>query len=448
MPDTTPKHSPWGASKFEQIMLCPGSTVLQQDLPNTTSKYAAEGTAAHQVLTRWALQGNQPAADFIGANIVVDEFDFDVDEDMARHVQVCVDYVRDVAGDDGTVLVDQRVDYSDYLGLPAGSAYGTLDVAILKGEEIISLDFKYGMGVEVSAERNVQVSLYALGILAQVNGLLGDFTSVRLAISQPRTKAAVSEYAMTVEELEAWGRGAARSAVASAINAGTCAVNRGNEASNWEEVFLNPGEKQCKFCRAKATCPALRDEVASEVFHKAPASPEEFENYVDNARAMGACTTTLESVVACEKAQGHSANPWLAAALSKVDLIEDWCKAVRAETERRMLAGETVPGYKLVQGKRGARQWADAAQAEELLRKVFRLPVEKAYDLKLISPTTAEKLHKAGDIGPRQWPKAQSLITQPEGKLHVAPLADGRPAIEVKPVVEDFDVVDPGAEFA
>ena len=34
---------------------------------------------------------------------------------------------------------------------------------------------------------------------------------------------------------------------------------------------------------------------------------------------------------------------YLSIAMGKVALVEDWCKAVRAETERRLLAGEKLP---------------------------------------------------------------------------------------------------------
>ena len=141
-------------------------------------------------------------------------------------------------------------------------------------------------------------------------------------------------------------------------------------------------------------------------------------------------------VLAAEELQ-YADEAWLSAALGKIDLIEDWCKAVRAEAERRLLAGQPVPGWKLVQGKKGARQWADAKAAEDAL-KSMRLKPDDMYEMKLISPTTAEKLYKAGTIGPRQWPHLQGLITQSEGKPHVAPESDSRPALVVTPVVEEF----------
>lgn len=412
---TEPAHSKWSASGFEQKMLCPGSHVLQAGLPNSSSKYAAEGTAAHQVLT-WALQQSKAAAEFIGTAIAADGFTFVVDEDMARHVQVTIDYVHDLAGDDGVVFADIRVNYSSYLDVPEQEAWGTADVIIARGDEIIVVDFKYGMGVEVSAEKNPQMSLYALGALQAYNGLVADFTRVRMAISQPRVRTAPSEYDLSVEELEAWGRSTARSAVATCQNA---AASVGH--AEFDATFVRPGEKQCKFCRAKATCPALRAEVASTVAMESyAASPDEFAD-------LGVATPHAESEAA-----------WLQVCLDKADMIEDWCKAVRAEVERRLLAGDGVPGYKLVQGKRSARQWQDAKAAEQML-KTFRVKIEDMYDMKLISPTSAEKLAKAETIGKRQWPKLAELIVQNEGKPHVAPAADPRPAIAVTPVADDFE---------
>lgn len=425
----TAAHSYWSASKFESLMLCPGKIVLEDGAPDNTNAYAAEGTAAHQVLT-WALQEDRPAAAYIGRAIHLDDrgkpcdlqdalYHYEVDEEMAEHVQTCIDYCLDLKGDDGVLFADIRVNYSTYLDVAEDTAWGTADVIIARGDELIVVDFKYGRGVEVDAESNPQMSLYGLGALQAYQGLVADFERVRLAISQPRVKSAPSEWDCSVEELEAWGRSTARSAV------NTCLIAKDTHAvghTDFEKVFLRPAEKACKFCKAKATCPALLQAVADTVSNQhAPASVDEFE-------PVGA------DVI--RKAPADR----VAYALTRVDLIEDWCKAVRAEAERRLLAGDKVPGFKVVQGKKGARQWADAKAAEETL-KTMRVKLEDMYDFKLISPTTAEKLAKAGTIGPRQWPKLQGLITQNEGKPHVAPESDSRPALAVTPVVEDFSDV-------
>ncbi|RYF45629.1 MAG: DUF2800 domain-containing protein, partial [Comamonadaceae bacterium] len=110
------------------------------------------------------------------------------------------------------------------------------------------------------------------------------------------------------------------------------------------------------------------------------------------------------------------------------------------EVETRLLAGQPVPGFKLVQGKKGNRQWTSKEEAEALL-KAMRVKHDQMYDYTVISPTTAEKLAKAEVIGPRQWPKVVALITQSEGKPSVAPESDKRPALAIAAAAEDFDDV-------
>jgi hypothetical protein len=79
----------------------------------------------------------------------------------------------------------------------------------------------------------------------------------------------------------------------------------------------------------------------------------------------------------------------------------------------------------------------------------MRLRVEEMYDLKLISPTSAEKLTK-GDkpvIGPKQWKKLQDHITRSEPKPSVAPQSDKREPYTPTPAVDDFQpVVDEAAD--
>lgn len=426
----TAAHSYWSASKFESLMLCPGKIVLEDGAPDNTNVYAAEGTAAHQVLT-WALQEDQPASAYIGRVIHLDErgkvsdtgtaFLFEVDQDMAEHVQTCVDYCMDLKGDDGVLFADIRVNYSSYLDVDHDTAWGTADVIVARGDELIVVDFKYGRGVEVDAERNPQMSLYGLGALQAYQGLCGDFKRIRMAISQPRVKSAPSEWDCTVEELEAWGRSTARSAVATCINASNLKGNAAGAVMDreWEETFLRPAEKACKFCKAKATCPALRDDLTKTTVGVVAATPDEF-----------ADLTTPE-------VNENTDQDWIEALVAKADLFEDLLKAARGELERRLLAGIPSKNFKLVQGKKGNRSWHKDADIESVLR-AMRLKDDEMYDRKVIGPATAEKLAKAGAIGPRQWVKLQGHITQPDGKPHVAPESDPRPALDIRPVAEDF----------
>lgn len=385
----------FSASSFERLMLCPGSAVLTAGAPRTSTQYSAEGTAIHQVAANMltGLGGLEA-----GEEVSADGFTFRWDHDMQDCAQAYVDYVLGLDGD--ALWVETRVQFGQVIGVnDSEDGFGTADAIVAKGSELIVADLKTGRGVSVEAADNPQLKLYALGALEKLDGLAGDFETVRLVIVQPRA-GGVKEWTILADELREWAAGPARDAVDLVLSA------HSPDNPDMFGEYLNPTDKGCKFCAAKATCPALREEVSQEVFDVSEFAGEPVDE---------------------QKLEADE----LAVALSKVDMIEDWCKAIRAEAERRLLAGESVPGFKVVAGKRGARTWADPAEVEKLFKETFRLKVEEAYDLKLISPTSAEKLHKAGVIGPRQWSKVTSLITQSEGKPHVAPESDPRPALDV-----------------
>ena len=177
--------------------------------------------------------------------------------------------------------------------------------------------------------------------------------------------------------------------------------------------YLNPHEDACRFCKAAATCPALRSTAVAAV------SADEFDD-ISGAGALPQLQQAVERVA-------EASDETLDRLYPALDLVEQWVGAVRARIEQRLLDGATLLNAKLVLGKAGNRAWKDEAQAEELL-KAMRLKHDQMYAYKLISPTSAEKLAKAGDIGPRQWPKLQQLITRPDGKPTVVPMSDKRDA--------------------
>jgi Protein of unknown function (DUF2800) len=414
-------HSSYSASGFEAAMLCPGKPVMEKGKPNRSSIYAATGTVAHMLLEFALRDGTEPPA-YLGRIFQVEGFDIEVDEDMVDAVETALGNIREMAGG-AAIMPEQQVNYSRYLQVGRDEAWGTADAIVPRGDELQVHDYKNGSGVVVEADENPQMMLYGLGALEAVNDLLGPFKTVRLVIHQPNVKSAPSEWSCTVAELEHW-----------ALTKAGDAVDKRRLAADAADIgdYLNPGEKQCKFCRAKATCPALRTEVAKVVFTDATvATPEEFAA----AQVHGKEELTSDG------------SDWLAASMKKADLIEDWVKAVRAEVEHRLLDGQEVPGYKVVEGKLGHRKWTDPAAVEAEL-KTMRLKEAEMYDFKLISPTTAEKLAKAKVIGPRQWPKLKTMYSQTKGKPHVAPATDSRPALVLTPAVDDFSDVSSVSDFA
>lgn len=448
-------HAQLSPSSAARWMACPGSVALSRDIPNTSSAYADEGTAAHELAAKCLTDGSS-TQDRIGLVITVNDTDFTVDQDMADYVGVYVRRIRDLVDSlGGELLVEQRLDISsitgEYLNVNTGNrckfdveggywfdsvtedvvaeedierASGTSDAVILLDDEIIIADLKYGQGVQVDAVGNKQLRIYALAAL-EAYDLLGTVKRVRMIIDQPRKKH-YSEEVISVEDLRHFAEEVKRAA--ERVEAARTYIGQWDEL---HEKYLTPGEKQCQFCPAKGKCPKLRDEVLDTVFAQAPATVDEFEA-IDTK-------TTLEEVKELIAAGKYDRpGDWLGIAMGKVDLVEAWCKAVRAEVETMLLAGDDVKGFKLVEGRRGSRAWANPDDAEATL-KSMRLKTEQMYDFKLISPTTAEKLAKAGDIGPRQWSKLQEMITQADGKPSVAPVSDKRPALVVKPVADEFD---------
>ncbi len=396
-------HSKYSASASSRWMNCPGSMVLGRDAPRTSSVYSRWGTAAHEVAAL-CLTTDCGASNYLNRRMEVEGHAIPVDGEMLACVQSYVDLVRSLRDTLGAeLLVEQRLDYGTMLN--STEAWGTGDAVLLADDEIIVIDLKTGMGEKVEAEDNTQLMLYALGAMAAHPRRT--FKTVRIMICQPRA-GGTTEWTTTVDALLAFA-GVAERAVD--------AVETAELARTDEELarYLVPGEKQCRWCPAAATCPALRAEVAQTVFSTTAASPDDF---IDGTPPPKDFT-----------------EEWLSKSMEAAPLVEHWLKAVRAEVEARLLAAKPVPGFKLVRGKQGNRAWADEQAAEDMLRKTFRLKVEEAYDMKLISPTSAEKVLAEQ---PKRWAKMQPLITRADGKLSVAPESDKRPAISVAPVADEF----------
>jgi hypothetical protein len=403
-------------------MRCAGALAMEADCPDTSSAFADEGTAAHQV-AEWALTENKPAAAYIGRRVDVGPHKtVECTADMAEYVQTYVDAIHQRIEEfklRGAVsvelLVEVRVDFSEFVGYP--ESFGTSDVVLLVdwGDtmQIDVNDLKFGRGVKVYAEDNEQMMIYALGAYDQFSAL-GDYTTVSWCIHQPRL-GHVDAAECDAQGLLTWAKEQLRPAAERA-------VMYFESATPLVSSDLTPGDKQCKFCKAKGKCPAAAQFALNTVA----------DDFVDMTREL-----EPQISAAIERVQ-NSDGLHVAELLRQIDFIESWCKAVRARAELDLLAGKPVPGFKLVNGRAGARKWGDELAVEAAL-KAMRLKKEEMYDFKLISPTTAEKLAKAGTIGERQWPKLQALITQAEGGLSVAPESDKRPAVVITPTADDFE---------
>jgi hypothetical protein len=439
---------------------CHAKVWREKDLPDTSNEAADEGTAAHFLLEQ-CLDKNVDADFFTGQRIKVEggetEFHthgaYAVGPDMTREIQKVLDVARDHA-DGATIYAEQELRIEQFTG--EEGATGTSDMVIVKGSEICIDDLKYGRGIQVFAEENEQLLIYGGSALDDFD-MLGDMQTLRMRISQPRLNH-FDEWVIPVSE--ARERLAAIRATADRIIAGP------------EGLTATPGDKQCRFCKASATCNERIDftlqlitdtftdldkgfikvempqaeKLLAQSFGVKPAAITYHHEYSEDRAGTLAESphftvkkpNVRPSLEAAEARLPDASDERLATLMDAANMIEGFAKAVRAEVERRLLAGKfTDARYKLVEGQQGARSWTSEEEAEAAL-KAMRLKVDQMYDFKLISPTTAEKVLK--EANPRKWTKLQPLIGRSDGKPSVAPASDKRPALSMA-IAEQFDAL-------
>jgi hypothetical protein len=428
--------SPSGADRW---MVCPGSVRLSEGMPDTSSKAADEGTAAHFMAAE-CLIAKVDAIVHLGKtiNVVVEiatknevclwnsrnfkdyehRTSFVVDEDMCRYVQVYLDLVRDLATG-GELYVEYALDISHLTG--EKDAEGTLDVHIVKPKELIVIDLKYGHH-PVYAKDNRQLRMYGLAAYNEYS-LLQDFDTVRLMISQPRVFDEPSEHVYTVVELLEFAE-----EVKVAARQATAVVK--NPDGSVFDAWLNPGEAQCKYCRGKLSCPKFGQATQALVTDQFDVIGE-VANIDTNPSAMaGNIDHLIESYTP----------EYLNKMANSVGLVKQWCKAVEEARDRFLLEQNgQLADWKVVQSKDGNREWENPEAAEALMKRM-KIGEAHMYSKKLVSAPQAEKLFKEKIIGERQWPKLQELITRKAGGKTVVPATDKRPALTH--VADQFDVVE------
>jgi hypothetical protein len=436
-------HARKGPSGADTWAVCYGAPALCDGKPNVSSVYARWGTCAHEVAglilaaavvtpttpedtTKY---GNKPwwspenAEAYVGRIFLIEGHEVEFDMEMADCVNDYVAQVETYWEPGDVLLVEQAVPIDHITG--EEGATGTSDCIIIKPAkaEIIAIDLKGGKGVAVYAEDNRQAAMYSDGAIVEHDLFHGPFDWVTSVITQPRLQS-VSEHRVSREEHDAFVAGLRADAVISA-----CADEDFGrlDMDLWVETYLRPGGKQCRFCNAKSTCPALLGEVTTALRATA-ANPDDFPD-LSLPKQASAAAGDMSTVDAGKLAEAYRA----------IKLIESWIASVRDAVHSRLHDGQTVPGFALYEGSEGARAWSSEDKAEKLL-KAARVKADTMYSKKLISYPQAEKQFKNT---PALWAKLAPLVSRSPAKPIVASEGDPKktpwsPA--AKP--EDFPVLD------
>lgn len=138
-------HAELSPSSAARWMTCPGSVALCRGIEDKGSRYADEGTAAHELAER-ILKGEDGAA-LVGG---MAENGLPFTAEMLVDVRKYTDYVQNlVETTGGTLFVEEKLPLDHITG--ETGARGTADAVVITDDEIIVIDLKFGMGEKVDA---------------------------------------------------------------------------------------------------------------------------------------------------------------------------------------------------------------------------------------------------------------------------------------------------------
>lgn len=377
-------HALLSPSSSHRWMNCTPSARLEENIPSKSSAASDEGTVAHE-LSEYAIQkylagGYIPLIDELPVPKEIAENKY-YSHEMEKYVTDYVCYVCDVYEviEGAKMSIERKFDLTMYVP----ECFGSCDCDIV-GETVLNIiDLKYGKGVQVEAENNTQLMLYALGVLRSLPPeKQAKIETVRMHIAQVRL-GHFPVFEMSARDLTHWAIHVLRPTA--------------------EKAFAGQGETKvgshCKFCKFKAQCRAQRDALVNE-----------FETHRET-KAL-----SLEEI---------------GEILNKADMFTDWLASVKQFAMSEALSGKRVNGWKLVEG-RSARVIKDEAEALKRL-------TEAGFDREALINT---KIKGIGDLERTVGKKPltvllDGVIIKPQGAPTLAPESDKREPIQ--PTLDMFE---------
>lgn len=421
MPNVHAKKSP---SSSKRWMTCAGSNNLIDKLiedgaipEDSTSKYAAEGTVAHDLGEICLRDGVHPSK-FLGEKREADGFTFTVNQNMLDAVEVYVNYINDQIHD---ALVQADIDLEMHLEVwcslsslgVIGMDGGTTDCMLINREhEVIeNIDYKHGAGVPVDVIGNTQTMMYSVGALLKLQEEGVDISNWQVynTIVQPRAAhrdGPIRTESMSATELLEWSE-------ETLIPAG--------HACDEEDAPLVPSDEGCRFCPAAGSCTALYEKTQMVAI-----SDFEDDSFPD-PRIM----TKEQKIIV----------------MDHIDVIRSYLVAVENQVKLEMDGGSNdyEGKYKLVR-KTAHRKFTEDAFDEDFSPLLDHMEPEEMYTKKpkgigdiekVLKKKFREEGYKGKGLDQIVGDVMSDVTIKPEGDIVVAPMSDKRSAVPAS-AVGDF----------
>lgn len=393
--------SPSGAKRW--LTCTPSARMIEEvqkkfALPEESSEYAKEGTVAHEIaeklLTAYVSGEELPTIEEVTPHLIEQGYEEFEPEFPAIYETVRLKYFEIIVElyeslNDAKLYPEVEVDFSDIV--PEG--HGISDCVITSEDTLYVIDLKYGV-YPVEAKENPQLRLYALGALEKFEDpLFSSFENVSMTIIQPRIADSIKQDIITVQELKKWANDYVKPRAEMA----------------WKGEGKQVTGEHCRYCDAKATCPAQA--LKFQEFIRILVKDEE--------------TETLKS--------GNLTPEDISKILPYLDGAETWIRAVKDRAEEEMILGSKVPGYKLVES-RGKKIW-DSEEDAVARMKQCGLTDDEIWQKKIITPSQARNLISDDDVSTLN----QAVVYQ-RGSATLAPESDKRPELSREYIRKLYDL--------
>lgn len=346
-------HSPWGFSGLYRYRRCPKAASYAAHGLDNDSEYSAQGTAAHEL--------GEMTLRIPGVSVLDVKEDWFPDRkyepDEIAAVRTYVRFVRQLVASEPDAELFVEVSFE--LTVPEipqadGNVWGKIDAAVWLpiAKHLHVIDYKHGIGVDVTAEFNDQGTGYALGCM-QALGLPAEKVSIHIV--QPRSKEAeepVKSWETTPEHVLNH-----RSVIVEAIRA------------SLETPDLAVPGKHCHFCKGDGICPERANAALGDLVEVAEIQPNEVFGLPEPNRL-----------------DDHQ----IATIFLNSDAIRQFLKAVEGQAYSRKMVGQLQDvGVKFIR-QQARREWKPGYRDADILAELLELGIPRDRIVTEVYPSPAQ----------------------------------------------------------